>query len=202
MPARKAVLFLDEMDAIAKLRDDRHELGELKRVVNTVLQGLDSLTDDIVTVGATNHPHLLDPAIWRRFPYKLELDLPNEDVRASIWEHFLFQGGEAHRHEARLLARLSEELTGADIENIALAARRRTILRSQDPSLAQILFAIGASRTGSPRLLSNREPDTAEKKMLSQRLHDKGDISKTEIGKIVGVSRQTVYRYLRETVDG
>ena len=44
-PARNAVLFLDEMDAIAKLRDDRQELGELKRVVNTVIQGLDSLDD-------------------------------------------------------------------------------------------------------------------------------------------------------------
>ena len=47
IPARNAILVLDEMDAIAKLRDDRHELGELKRVVNTVLQGLDSLTDDV-----------------------------------------------------------------------------------------------------------------------------------------------------------
>ena len=41
VPTRGAVLFLDEMDAIAKLRDDRHELGELKRVVNTVIQGLE-----------------------------------------------------------------------------------------------------------------------------------------------------------------
>ena len=76
VPAQNAVLFLDEMDAIAKLRDDRHELGELKRVVNTVLQGLDSLTDDVVTIGATNHPHLLDPAIWRRFPYKVNWTFP------------------------------------------------------------------------------------------------------------------------------
>ena len=65
------------MDAIAKFRDDRHELGELKRVVNTVLQGLDPFTDDVVTIAATNHPHLLDPAIWRRFPYKAELGLPD-----------------------------------------------------------------------------------------------------------------------------
>ena len=190
------------MDAIAKLRDDRHELGELKRVVNTVLQGLDSLTDDVVTVGATNHPHLLDPAIWRRFPYKVELNLPDVDVRASMWEQFLFKGNETHKYEARLLARVSDELSGADIENIALAARRRAVLSNQDPNLAQILLAIGASRTGSPRLLDNRELETADKKMLSQRLHDKGGISPTEIGKIVGVSRQTVYRYLKESLDG
>ncbi len=202
VPARNAVLFLDEMDAVAKLRDDRHELGELKRVVNTVLQGLDSLTDDVVTIGATNHPHLLDPAIWRRFPYKVELDLPDEDVRASMWEHFLFQGDEAHKDNARLLARVSDGLNGADIENIALAARRRAILSDQASNLGHILFAVSASRTGSPRLLDNRELGTTDKKILTRLLHDKGGISQSEIGKIVGVSRQMVHRYLKETLDG
>ena len=64
VPARNAVLFLDEMDAVAKLRDDRHELGELKRVVNTVIQALDGLDPSSIVVAATNHAHLLDPAIW------------------------------------------------------------------------------------------------------------------------------------------
>ncbi|MFV1642661.1 AAA family ATPase [Phaeobacter sp. JH20_41] len=202
VPSRNAVLFLDEMDAIAKLRDDRHELGELKRVVNTVLQGLDSLTDDVVTVGATNHPHLLDPAIWRRFPYKVELNLPDEDVRASMWEHFLFQGDEARKDDGRLLARVSDGLNGADIENIALAARRRAILSNRATSLAHILLAVGASRTGSPRLLDNRELDTSDKKTLTLLLQDKGGISQSDIAKIVGVSRQMVHRYLKETLNG
>ena len=60
VPRQRAVLFLDEMDAIAKLRDDRHELGELKRVVNTVIQGLDALDKSTIVVAATNHPHLLN----------------------------------------------------------------------------------------------------------------------------------------------
>lgn len=202
VPARNAVLFLDEMDAIAKLRDDRHELGELKRVVNTVLQGLDSLTDDVVTVGATNHPHLLDPAIWRRFPYKAELALPDEDVRRSLWRHFLFQDADARQEETSLLARVSDGLSGADIENIALAARRRSILGNQEPSLAQILLAVHASRAGSPRLLDNRELETGDKKTLTTLLHDKGRVSQAEIAKIVGVSRQMVHRYLKEVSDG
>ena len=202
IPARNAILLLDEMDAVAKLRDDRHELGELKRVVNTVLQGLDSLTDDIVTVAATNHPHLLDPAIWRRFPYKVELSLPDEDVRGSMWKHFLFQGEEAHKDDVRLLARVSEGLNGADIENIALSARRRAILGKQDPNLVQILLAVGTSHAGSPRLLDKRELDAADKKMVTHLLHDKGGISQAEIGKLVGVSRQMVHRYLKESLDG
>jgi hypothetical protein len=202
VPTRNAVLFLDEMDAIAKLRDDRHELGELKRVVNTVLQGLDSLTDDAVTVGATNHPHLLDPAIWRRFPYKVELALPDEGVRANLWLHFLFQGADARSEDARLLARVSDGLNGADIENIALAARRRSILGKQEPSLAQILLAVSASRAGSPRLLDSRELDTADKKALTLFLHEKGGVRQAEIASIVGVSRQMVHRYLKGANDG
>ena len=202
VPAQNAVLFLDEMDAIAKLRDDRHELGELKRVVNTVLQGLDSLTDDVVTIGATNHPHLLDSAIWRRFPYKAELGLPDEDVRRSLWQHFLFQDAEGRKEDTHLLARVSDGLNGADVENIALAARRRSILGNQEPSLAQILLAVHASRAGSPRLLDNRELGTVDKKALAALLYEKGGVSQTEIAKIVGVSRQMVHRYLKEISNG
>ena len=202
VPARNAVLFFDEMDAIAKLRDDRYELGELKRVVNTVIQGLDSLTDDVVTVGATNHPHLLDSAIWRRFPYKLQLNLPDEDVRASMWEHFLFQGDGAHKKSSRLLARVSDGLNGADIENIALAVRRRAILSNQEANLAQILLAVDASNISNPGPFDNRELCTSDKKALTRLLHRKGRLKQSEICKIVGVSRQMVHRYLKEGING
>lgn len=201
VPARNAVLFLDEMDAVAKLRDDRYELGELKRVVNTVLQGLDSLTDDVVTIGATNHPHLLDPAIWRRFPYKVEMNLPDEDVRRSMWKHFLFQDVEK-QEKVDILSQASSGLNGADIENIALAARRRTILGNREPSLAQILMAVQSSRAGSPRLLDNRELDTSDKRALTIFLHDKTSARTADIAGIVGVSRQMVHRYLKEASGG
>ena len=69
------VLFLDEFDAIAKARDDNNELGELKRVVNSLLQNIDLMSKDSIVIAATNHQHLLDPAVWRRFEYKLEIGL-------------------------------------------------------------------------------------------------------------------------------
>ena len=67
------VLFLDEFDAIAKARDDNNELGELKRVVNSLLQNVDSMSKDSLLLAATNHQQLLDSAVWRRFDYKLEI---------------------------------------------------------------------------------------------------------------------------------
>ena len=201
IPTKDAVLFLDEMDAIAKLRDDRHELGELKRVVNTVLQGLDSLADEVIVVGATNHPHLLDPAIWRRFPYKAELLVPDSDVRKAMWRYFLYQDGEDGEASV-VLARLSESMTGADIENFALAARRRAVLSQQEPSLPHILLAIAANTKGVPKLPDNRALSADEKKMLAQLLIDRLDMPQTEIAKTLGVSRQMIHRYLRGGDDG
>ena len=63
--SRPCILFLDEFDAIAKLRDDQNELGELKRIVVSLLQNIDMLDKQTILLAATNHQHLLDPAIWR-----------------------------------------------------------------------------------------------------------------------------------------
>lgn len=71
------VLFLDEFDAIAKARDDQHELGELKRVVNSLLQNMDAYCQHGVLVAATNHEELLDDAIWRRFQTVIEVPKPS-----------------------------------------------------------------------------------------------------------------------------
>lgn len=202
VPSKKAVLFLDEVDAIAKVRDDRHELGELKRVVNTVLQGLDSLTDDVITIAATNHPHLLDSAIWRRFPYKAEIDLPDGDARKKLWLHFLYQDDKTQQNDAELLARVSDGLNGADIENIGLAARRRTILSGEEPPLVKVLLAVSKSSSSSARLISSNDPDTQAKKTVSVLLSEKGGINQAEIARIVGVSRQMMSKYLKEAKDG
>ena len=56
-------MFLDEFDAIAKVRDDKNELGELKRVVNSLIQNMDEFSKDSILIAATNHDELLDRAI-------------------------------------------------------------------------------------------------------------------------------------------
>lgn len=70
------ILFLDEFDAIAKARDDQHELGELKRVVNSLLQNMDSYCKNGILIAATNHQELLDDAIWRRFQTVIDIPKP------------------------------------------------------------------------------------------------------------------------------
>ena len=79
------VLFLDEFDAIAKARDDAHELGELKRVVNSLLQNIDDFSQDGILIAATNHAQMLDKAVWRRFQTVIELSKPGSyEIRRYI----------------------------------------------------------------------------------------------------------------------
>lgn len=123
---RPCVLFLDEFDALAKLRDDQHELGELKRVVVSLLQNIDALGGGTVLLAATNHPHLLDPAVWRRFAVRIEMDLPETETRERLFERFL--GSFAEPDSAGVYAVVSETLTGADIKTLCEDAIRSTVI--------------------------------------------------------------------------
>ena len=196
VPSQNAVLLLDEMDAVAKLRDDRHELGELKRVVNTVVQALDSLDSHAIVVAATNHSHLLDPAIWRRFPYKIDLGYPDAEVREGLWNHFLFEDGDGDRL-SEVLASISEKLSGADIETIGLTARRHALLDSRTADLASVALAVLHSALGRS-VLPQLEPLNAEQKRhLAYSLKEQYHLSGADIARLIGVTRQAVYNYLK-----
>ncbi|MFY1017596.1 AAA family ATPase [Ectopseudomonas khazarica] len=197
VPAKNGVLFLDEVDAVAKLRNDAHEVGELKRVVNTLIQGLDSLDDHTVVIAATNHASLLDPAIWRRFPYKINFELPELGIRSSLWDHFLFQdkGEEA---ASKLLAELSEGLSGADIESIAIAARRKAVLNNIQLNLGSVIKAVISSSPGNASMPLGVEMNNADKKELACLLYKKHNVSKVDISKFLNISRPTTNSYLKE----
>lgn len=128
--ARPCVLFLDEFDAIAKLRDDRQELGELKRVVVSLLQNIDAIYGETVLLAATNHEHLLDPAIWRRFTYRIHIELPGLEARRKMFSRFLASPVETRSLERFALA--SEGLSGSDIRQICEGARRASVIDRLD----------------------------------------------------------------------
>ena len=72
---RRCVLFLDEFETLGKERGDSREVGEIKRIVSTLLLQLDAMPDYVVIVAASNHPEMLDRAVWRRFQLRLEVQL-------------------------------------------------------------------------------------------------------------------------------
>lgn len=199
--SKGGVLFLDEVDAVAKLRDDKHEVGELKRVVNTLIQGLDSLDDKSIVITATNHSNLLDPAIWRRFPYSIEFAYPDKDLRQVMWNFFLYSdAGEPPFFKA--LAEISEGLTGADIENISYAARRRSILDDKEINLPRVVEAVLKSSSSQTVIPLIGELGLDAKKTISLTLYIKYKISQSDIGKLLSVSRQAVSNYLKGAKNG
>jgi len=88
------VLFFDEIDAIGSERSNIHEVGEIKRAVISFLQVIDRVNYEglpLAIIGATNHQHQLDSAIWRRFTFHLEFNFPDYEMRKRIIESFLIK---------------------------------------------------------------------------------------------------------------
>ena len=86
------VLFFDEIDAIGSERSNVHEVGEIKRAVISFLQVIDRVNYEglpLAIIGATNHQHQLDSAIWRRFTFHLKFEFPEYELRKKIIESFL-----------------------------------------------------------------------------------------------------------------
>ncbi|WP_458408147.1 AAA family ATPase [Anaerotignum sp.] len=124
------VLFLDEFDAIAKARDDNNELGELKRVVNSLLQNVDAMSKDSLLLAATNHQQLLDSAVWRRFDYKLEIELPDKEAISKLISLFTNNIGNLNEREIIELSTLFDGLSGAEIEELITKSIRNAVIHN------------------------------------------------------------------------
>ena len=122
------VVLFDEFDAIAKDRNTLNEHGEIKRLVNSLLQLIDSSTSNSLFVAATNHESLLDSAVWRRFDEVVLFEVPSVELREALLERYLSK----LRHtdiDIKDFATDLDQATGADIERICTDAIKTVILR-------------------------------------------------------------------------
>ncbi len=138
------ILFMDEFDSVAKTRrSDEH--AALKRAVNTLLKSIDEISlirDDVLLIGATNHPDQLDSAAWRRFDEIVNFPRPDRGMRRDIFE-VITGRMDIVDFDADELAEATEGLTGSDIRLVlreavleALANDRREV--TQDDLLAAV----------------------------------------------------------------
>jgi len=190
------VLFLDEFDAIAKLRGDTQELGELKRVVNSFIQNLDALGPQSIILAATNHEELLDSAIWRRFAYRVELHFPTLDMRRELWSQFLQRTNFGDR-DIELLVDLSEGFSGSDIQEVCRRLHRRQITIDHPPELKdafQILQNIGIGEGQDRRFLSVLRGKGTDAISAALRARNVKLYSHSALANLLGVSKATAYR--------
>lgn len=140
------VLFLDEFDVIAKVRDDKNELGELKRVVNSLLQNIDEFDKGSVLIAATNHENLLDPAVWRRFDKVIEMPIPNENEIIEIIKLYSKDFNNNFLEDSKKINNITKVLLGfshSDIRMILKNAIRKAVLNEQkELTYAQFIYEI------------------------------------------------------------
>jgi putative ATPase, AAA-superfamily len=186
-----AVLLLDELDAVAKRRDDATEIGELKRLVTVLLQEIDSWPEGSLLLAATNHADLLDPAVWRRFEVVVNFELPNKEALKHGVQEFL---DDPHADPAvtELIAQLYTGETLNHLERDIIRARRIAAL--SEKTATDALFSLVGERFQSMPA-KQRGPAAA-------RLLDSSDLTQREVHEITGVSRDTLRKYVRQLEGG
>lgn len=180
------VLLLDEFDAVAKRRDDDTDIGELKRIVNVILVELDRWSDTSLLVAATNHPHLLDPAVGRRFDRLVEISMPGKVEREAILVNLAAGSDVDGNRVLRIIAEACEGMSGSDLERLWVTARRRAVLRGE----ATATELLGAIPWNGQRSGPARDQLWAT---LSNELH----LSARQIAVGAGVSHVTVSKVLK-----
>lgn len=180
---REIVLFLDEFDAIAKKRDDGHELGELKRVVTALLQNFDNMPTSIFLVAATNHEHLLDPAIWRRFNYTIHIGYPDEEQRRILIERWLKEYSIKSKINIQKLTDLTADRSVAQIKELIISAAKRHVTSGNPVTMDDIVQLLIHQLTNNSNGIGVVD--------VSAQLHKKG-LSVRTLAKVLGMPHNTL----------
>lgn len=182
-----AVILLDEFDAVAKRRDDAADLGEMRRIVSVLLKEIEEWPGPSVLVAATNHPDLIDPAVFRRFQTVVRVSAPGQAEAEEILRLHL-EPLVTSRATMKLAARLLEAHSGSDIRDLAQEIRRSVALDDRTPPDEAVLRAL-ASRANTP----------ADRRRLARATRAlRPDMSFSMLGKWLGVSKATIHNYLTE----
>ena len=179
----EAVLLLDEFDALAKRRDDSTEVGELKRLVTVLLQEIDDWPPTGLLIAATNHPELLDPAVWRRFDVRVEFPMPTQEQVREATDLFLGADNGASDRWRQILAATLRGLSFNDVERELSRVRRESIIRNE--SIEQRIISLVQTRLNS---LTRKERSEAVLWMTTSGL------SQRAVHELTGVSRDTIRR--------
>jgi SpoVK/Ycf46/Vps4 family AAA+-type ATPase len=124
------VYLFDEFDAIGGERSLDNDVGEMRRVLNALLQFIEQDASDSLIVAATNKPTLLDRALFRRFDDVLTYSMPETEARRTLIENVLggFKGG---RLGWKKILTESKGLSHAEIDHACHDAIKDAILKDQ-----------------------------------------------------------------------
>lgn len=183
--ASSAVLLLDEVDAIAKRRSDESDIGELKRLVTVILQEVDQWPDTGLLLAATNHPELVDPALWRRFDAVLNFGPPDAATTGVAVQRFL---GQDLAELEPWVGTLAVGLQGQSLSEVerAVNSLRRANALQQAPLEELVERLVGPGIEGM---------DKAQRLEMALQMARSGQVSHQEISRLTGVARDTIRKH-------
>lgn len=128
-----SIIFLDEFDSLGKVRDYDQDHGEMKRVVNTILQLFDFLPKKTIVIAATNQIDMIDDALFRRFDLSLKLDLPTHGQVSELIENTLNGKNISfdNKNKATLIINKCVGLSFYIIQHTLISALKRSLLDLQ-----------------------------------------------------------------------
>jgi len=190
---RPCVLLLDEIDAIGKRRNDDSDIGELKRLVTVLLQELDLWSGKNLLIAATNHPELLDPALYRRFDETIRFPLPSID-ELEVLGHALVGNQDVLPMEwLNLLVRIDHHRSHSDFVRDLNRLRRAYVLGGRQEAVQVVISLLATD--------ANIAMD--DRKRIAVFLHRHANLPQREASALAGVARETLRTALKlENANG
>lgn len=148
MKSDRGVYFFDEFDAIGSQRASVNDTGEIRRVLNSYLQFLENDDSQSIIIAATNHPNLLDKALFRRFDDVIKYELPNERIIRELLESHL-SCFKLEWKNWNPIVETAKGLSQAEIVNAADEAAKLTVISNKDSISEEILLSAITERQNS-----------------------------------------------------
>jgi SpoVK/Ycf46/Vps4 family AAA+-type ATPase len=185
------VLFFDEFDYVAKERSDAQETGEIKRVVSSLLLNMDALSSNCIAVCATNHPEMLDRAVWRRFEVRLTLPTPGESELRDWYKRTERSFG-SHGITVHEFIKLFRGETFSEIEAVTIDARRKVVLSHGQMEFSEA-FGVAVARWERRRAVNEAHAigtgtDRKDKPRATKAKKDQGPQAPDAEGDLLGGS--------------
>jgi SpoVK/Ycf46/Vps4 family AAA+-type ATPase len=149
----RAVYLFDEFDSIGIARGSENDVGEMRRVLNSFLVFVENHRGNSVIIAATNHGHLLDRALFRRFDDLVELGLPDPDLAKRTYRERLAGQASGRLNFARM-AKASEGLSFAEITRVCEEAIKEMLLQDRKTLTTEAVLKVISER----RLFLDRRP--------------------------------------------
>lgn len=179
----RCVLLLDELDAIAKKRDDVSDVGEMKRIVTVILQELDRWPEESLLIAATNHYELIDAAVKRRFEQIIDFPRPSAELLKALGKELMESDSSDSLDWIDVLATLKENTSFSDFVREVNKFRRMMAI-SGEGDIENFL-----STTFSNEFA---ELSTDKKKAIAENLCKNTGLSQRSIARVTGLARDTI----------